>query len=592
MRRIAHFSNPVDPAIHLSKNLLEKFSDNSLEHGAFLRSNGKVTKISVFPSNHLRVNFSESPPCVRPWQGGAVCGLMCWRRDLVACVGRLFWILPESEYLCVMKTNRIFVAFSLFVAFMSAGVPASAQSLFDEMLIDGETVSTDTVVAATQAAPAVKPAKAKRPRRALKSRNAEPSLWDLTDAEGNPLDPEMFGARELVIDSTLVVDDMLLAERSFLPLVFSTYSMQLPETEPDALNPDAPAPVELNWAERAVYRDNRNRVFMQKFMVEHPELVRYNLASMPRPPKEFHMEADPSQAKITVTEFTRDVNEMVGVAKPVDLGRINWLHNFDGSLQFSQAYISPNWYQGGKSNLNAILNLFYDIKLNQAFHPNLIFETSVQYKLGLNNAPEDTLHAYNISEDLFQVNTKFGLKAAKRWYYSVTAQFKTQLLNSYRTNSEDLIAAFLSPSELNLGVGMTYNYENPKKTLNFTAAISPLSYNLKTCTNSRLNPTAFGIEEGHQSISQYGSSAELTLRWKLAYNIEYFSRLFMFTDYEYVQGDWENTITFNINKFLSTKIFAHLRYQSDALPMEDTSWHKWQFKEILSIGFSYRFSRS
>ena len=222
-----------------------------------------------------------------------------------------------------MKTNRIFVAFSLFVAFMSAGVPASAQSLFDEMLIDGETVSTDTVVAATQAAPAVRPAKAKRPRRALKSRNAEPSLWDLTDAEGNPLDPEMFGARELVIDSTLVVDDMLLAERSFLPLVFSTYSMQLPETEPDALNPDAPAPVELNWAERAVYRDNRNRVFMQKFMVEHPELVRYNLASMPRPPKEFHMEADPSQAKITVTEFTRDVNEMVGVAKPVDLGRIN-----------------------------------------------------------------------------------------------------------------------------------------------------------------------------------------------------------------------------------------------------------------------------
>ena len=251
MRRIAHFSNPVNPAIHLSKNLLEKFSDNSLGHGAFLRSNGKVTKISVFPSNHLRVNFSESPP-PRPSLAG------WWRRDLVACVGRLFWILPESEYLCVMKTNRIFVAFSLFVAFMSAGVPASAQSLFDEMLIDGETVSTDTVVAATQAAPAVRPAKAKRPRRALKSRNAEPSLWDLTDAEGNPLDPEMFGARELVIDSTLVVDDMLLAERSFLPLVFSTYSMQLPETEPDALNPDAPAPVELNWAERAVYRDNRN----------------------------------------------------------------------------------------------------------------------------------------------------------------------------------------------------------------------------------------------------------------------------------------------------------------------------------------------
>ena len=233
-------------------------------------SSVQTAKLQKFPYSPPTIYvsiFLNHPPCVRPWQGGAVCGLMCWRRNLVACVGCRFWILPESEYLCVMKTNRIFVAFSLFVAFMSAGVPASAQSLFDEMLIDGETVSTDTVVAATQAAPAVKPAKAKRTRRALKSRNAEPSLWDLTDAEGNPLDPEMFGARELVIDSTLVVDDMLLAERSFLPLVFSTYSMQLPETEPDALNPDAPAPVELNWAERAVYRDNRNRVFMQKFKI-------------------------------------------------------------------------------------------------------------------------------------------------------------------------------------------------------------------------------------------------------------------------------------------------------------------------------------
>ena len=58
------------------------------------------------------------------------------------------------------------------------------------------------------------------------------------------------------------------------------------------------------------------------------------------------------------------------------------------------------------------------------------------------------------------------------------------------------------------------------------------------------------------------------------------------------QISYRNTITFNINKYLSTKIFAHLRYQSDANRFEETHWHKWQFKEILSIGFSYRFSRA
>lgn len=493
-----------------------------------------------------------------------------------------------------MKTNRIFATLAIVVIGMFATAEGWAQSLFDEMLIDGETVSADTAaMPAPQPRRTVTAEKSKRTQRPQsRRRNAEPSLWDLTDADGNPLDPEMFGAIELEIDSTLVVDDMLLPERSFLPLIFSDYSLTLPTSDPVVLDPDAPAPVELNWAERAIYRDNRKRVFMQRFMIEHPELVRYNIESMPRPPKEFHMEVDPSQAKINVTEFTRDRNEMVGVAKPLELDRINWLYNFKGSLMFSQAYISPNWYQGGKSNLNSIFDVFYNVKLNEKFHPNLIFDTTIQYRLGLNNAPEDTVHAYNISEDLLKVNTNFGLKAAKRWYYSVTAQFKTQLLNSYRTNTNDLVAAFLSPADLTVSVGMTYNYENPKKTLNFTASLSPFSYNLKICTNSRLNPASFGIEEGHKTISEYGSNPVLTFRWKMAYNIEYNSRLFVFTNYEYVEGDWENTITFNINKFLETKIFAHLRYRSDTLPIEDTKWQKWQFKEILSIGVTYNFSRS
>ena len=84
----------------------------------------------------------------------------------------------------------------------------------------------------------------------------------------------------------------------------------------------------------------------------------------------------------------------------------------------------------------------------------------------------------------------------------------------------------------------------------------------------------------------------MTFRWKMTYNIEYFSRMFIFTNYEYLQGDWEHTVSFNINKYLSTRLYAHLRYQSDAKKIEDTRWNKWQLKEILSIGFSYRFSRS
>jgi len=492
--------------------------------------------------------------------------------------------------------NRIFVTLAMAAAVLLAPDASMAQSLFDEMIIDGETVPADTAVRTlTEREIRQQSAAAERARRArraaMKRAGYENPLWEMKDADGNYLNPEKFGPQELEVDSTIDVDGLILPNYAGMPLIFSKYSSTLMAGEPNPLDPDGVDPSSLGWADRAVMRDARRNRFEQNFMIAYPELIRYNLASMPRPPKQFVMEVDPEMAKINVREFTRDEQAMKQVVEPVKFEHINWLHNFDASLQFSQAYVSPNWYQGGNSNLNAILNVLYNISLNQKFHPNIIFDTSVQYKLGVNNAPDDTVHTYNISEDLFQINSKFGLKAAKRWYYSLTLQFKTQLLNNYKTNTDELTAAFLSPGELNLGLGMTYNYENPKKTLVFTAAVSPLSYNMRMCTNSRLDPTVFGIEEGKHTVSQYGSSAEVTLRWKLTYNIEYFSRLFLFTNYEYVQGDWENTITFNINKFLSTRIFAHLRYQSDAERRPDTSWNKWQLKEILSIGFAYKFSR-
>lgn len=506
---------------------------------------------------------------------------------MILCFYRSF--LPNFA---VMKANRINVVLFAMIFMAAVGFCASAQSMFDEMIVDGETVSADSAVVKALPAKNVG-AKGRRTagRRApAKRQQAVPSLWNMTDADGVPLDSLLFGPQELMPDSTLDVSGIMLPRILFLPAIFGTYSTEVASSRPDMLNPAVASLDSLNWAQQAILRNKRYQTFLQDFMIANPSLVRYNLASMPRAPKEYVMEVDPQQAKITVTEFTRDVKEMASVAKPVELNHINWLHSFDGSLHFSQAYISPNWYQGGSSNLNGILNVLYNISLNQAFHPNLIFDTSIQYKLGVNNAPDDTVHAYNISEDLFQINSKFGLKAAKRWYYSVTMQFKTQLLNNYKVNTNDMTAAFLSPAELNVGVGMTYNYENPRKTLNFTAAISPLSYNLKVCTNERLNPASFGIEEGKKSISEYGSSAELTFKAKLAWNIEYFSRIFLFTNYEYVQGDWENTITFNINKFLSTKVFAHLRYQSDTPRIEDTKWQKWQLKEVISIGFAYKFS--
>ncbi len=385
------------------------------------------------------------------------------------------------------------------------------------------------------------------------------------------------------IDSAKLIDTGSMPIYFYGPAVYHDYVLE--DTFTSFLLPESKGNA-FKWIERenAIYE--RMRIARQRHIINHPEMVKYNINNLPEPPKKFRAVVDPSQSKIIIEEINVDNKNFDDIA-PVEIKRKNWLHNFDASLQFSQAYISPNWYQGGNNNLNILLDLIYNIKLNQAFYPNILFETTARYKLGQNSVPDDSIRNYSISEDLFQINSKFGLKASKSWYYSVSLMFKTQLFKGYKTNSNDLKAAFLSPGELNIGLGMTYNYAHPKNKFTFDASISPLSYNLKTCINKNMDETAYGIAEGHKTVNEIGSSAECKFMYKLTHNIIYTSRLFMFSDYGYIQGDWENKVAFNVNRFLSTQIYVHLRYDSSTTRTADTSWHHWQMKEILSFGFSY-----
>ncbi len=374
----------------------------------------------------------------------------------------------------------------------------------------------------------------------------------------------------------------------YSPVVFDGYKFLEPATI-DLPVRDEFAGDAYQWLDDYNYSYNLLSNMRQSYMFEKPYMVSYNKSALPEPPKNYRDMVDPITTNINLGAINVETdNQSIGIEPEIVYKK--WLTDFSASLQFSQAYISPNWYQGGNNNLNMIGQLLYHIKLNQKFYPKVLFETTVQYKLALNSAPDDSIHSINISEDIFQVNSTFGLKAAKRWYYSATLLFKTQLLNSYPSNSADLKSAFMSPGELNVGLGMTYNYESPKKTFVFGASLSPLSWNMKTCINSRIDPADCGIDTGRKTLNKFGSSAELTYAWKLAYNITYNSRLFAFTDYERFQGDWEHTVDFSINRFLSTRFYLHMRYDTEtARPEDNPGWHKFQLKEIFSFGFAYTF---
>lgn len=414
----------------------------------------------------------------------------------------------------------------------------------------------------------------------------QPRVQPETESLSDSLDLRV---RQMVESPGSIADTLIvmqpLSRAVFIPMVY-THFQDYSDFKPfEKEYSGVPA---FRWFEEANAAARNEGMLRQRFMLRYPYLVRYNLATLPVAPRQYTATVDPKKHTIKIEEVLPDVADRIDL----NIQKRHWLRTFNASLQFSQAYISPNWYQGGNNNLNVLANLYYNVKLNPKFHPNLLFESTFQYKLGLNNAPDDTHRDYAISEDLLQLNTTFGLKAAHHWYYSLTAQFKTQILNSYVKNSDQLNSAFLSPAELTAGVGMTYNTSNKKKGLTFDASLAPLSYNMKICTRSNddLEHANFDIPEDKSYKMKFGSSAELKLQWQITYNILLRSRLFGFTDYSYFQGDWENTVSMDINRYLSTQIYVHMRYDSTTPRCDDKSWHKLQAKEILSFGLTYKFS--
>ena len=372
-----------------------------------------------------------------------------------------------------------------------------------------------------------------------------------------------------------------------MPLVFDKQqSAAVVSQEPGKQQPGLK--VDDSWIDRAQQRWGRTHDTRYRLMINKPELVPFNENVLPKPPKEVVVETSPADAELQVEPRNLATEQF----KPIDRREVkvhNWLHSFVGSLQGTQAYISNNWYQGGENNLNLLADVQWDCNLNQKLHPNWLFNNTLHYKLGVATAKGDTLRNYSINEDNFQFSSQVGYKAVKNWYYSATLFFKTQLLNSYVTNSKTLAASLLSSGELNLGLGMTYNYKDQEGYKTLTLSIAPLSYNMKICRDiEKIDPTKFGIEAGHHFKHSFGSTVEMKFEWKITPSINWKTRLYAFTDYKYVQGDWENTLVFYVNSFLSTQIFTHLRYDKSRPWNQD--WRYWQFKELLSFGLTYKFA--
>lgn len=294
----------------------------------------------------------------------------------------------------------------------------------------------------------------------------------------------------------------------------------------------------------------------------------------------------PMRHDIDLVDMAEPVpDEPVAVPVRVVVRRPNfWTFSGDHNLQFLQNFISENWHKGGESNYammaSVTLNANYDNKRR------LKWDNKLELKLGFQTSRSDTLHKFRTSEDLIRYTGKVGLQAANRWYYTVQLLAYTQFMRGLKSNDKKVYSDFMSPFNLNIGIGMDYSVNTNNKRLTGTVNLSVLSFNFRYVDRKDL-AAANGVVGDHHTLEDFGSQLTTNLTWKISDMVKWQTRLYCFTTYKRALVEWENTVTLNVSRFISANIFFYPRF--DDSTARDSDWNYWQFKEYSSLGFCYSF---
>ena len=255
-----------------------------------------------------------------------------------------------------------------------------------------------------------------------------------------------------------------------------------------------------------------------------------------------------------------------------------WSHSCNVYFQFSQSYVSSDWYKGGESSNTMLTGL--TLEANYDNQDKIRWENKAEIKVGFISSKADSLHKFKTNNDLFRLTSKFGYKATKNWYYTVLGTMDNQFFPGYKTNDTRIFSNFLSPMKLNVSVGMDFKKAKEKK-YDVSLALLPFSMNYVYVSKDEVLQNSYPGFDGKHSDLKLGSRIQLDHQVYFAKNIKWTSMFYMFTSYHNVESMWENTLDFAVNKVLSAKIFLNGRYD------DINTGKRIQLNESLSFGVSY-----
>ncbi|WP_075590197.1 DUF3078 domain-containing protein [Labilibacter marinus] len=319
----------------------------------------------------------------------------------------------------------------------------------------------------------------------------------------------------------------------------------------------------------------------EEFFIDRPHLVKHVLKTIPEPHR---LITDRKHLKRRSANegIRRLLNEEVTSPDKLDK-RIKkkgpWTLSGLESVQFSQAYLS-NWTKGGENSVA----LQSDLLLKANYKKDKIeWENYARHKVGIISSES---YPVQINSDEINLNTKYGIKASKKWYYSGVFDFKSQFFNGYDGKErENTISGFMSPAYLTFAIGMDY-----KRNKDFTLLLSPLTSKMTyVMDTAKVDQTTYNVALDKKTAYNTGASIVNVINWKISTELNLKSKLDAFIGFSaqsereaLKQVDWEIIFDMRINRFLSTRVNTQLRYFSNES-------NKVQFREYFSINFNYKF---
>lgn len=262
-----------------------------------------------------------------------------------------------------------------------------------------------------------------------------------------------------------------------------------------------------------------------------------------------------------------------------------WKFPGNTSLNFTQNYYTENWRADNKYSGSTVIIL----NANFDDEKKLIWTNNLDFRLGFQTDKNDKKRAFRPTSNEVKYNTNIGYRAIKSWYYSVSVNMKTKIVKNYDANSDFVNSDFLSPLDVTIAPGMTYNFAyGKKKRFTGNMNLAPLAYNI--CYVQRNNLVQrYGIDKGHHSRHSFGPNMRINYNWNICKLITWNSTIFWYSNLSRTEIDWSNTFCFAFSKYINAQLFVHPVFRDDNPSWKSKKTDYLRVEQQLSLGVTYNF---